>query len=422
MASICSDPNGRKRIVFVGLDGSRRPLRLGKVSDRTAKEVKRHLEVILSDAAADSPLDPRTADWLSRISDELHAKLAGVGLVNPREATEVLTLRQFLADYTDRRTDVKASTQVFYGLTVANLNEFFGDRELRTIIPADADDFRRWLVSHEKLSPATVARRCSMARTFFRDALRRRLIINNPFDGVGGGPKNNPARSVFVDRDTMTKVLNACPNASWRCLVALSRYGGLRVPSEALMLRWQDINWGADRFVIRSPKTEHHGKASRVCPIFPELHQYLDELYSEAPEGAVYVLEALRPAGAERGDWKATNLRTQFERIITRAGLTTWERLWHNLRASRQTELVEEFPAHVVAAWLGNTERVARQHYLQVLDSHFEKAARKTARPLHAGTCSEVTGEPESAKTPANAGVSQQKVGPARLELATKGL
>ena len=51
-----------------------------------------------------------------------------------------------------------------------------------------------------------------------------------------------------------------------------------------------------------------------------------------------------------------------------------------NLRATRQTELTEVFPAHVVSAWLGNSERIAAQHYLQVLDSHFEKAARIPAR------------------------------------------
>lgn len=96
------------------------------------------------------------------------------------------------------------------------------------------------------------------------------------------------------------------------------------------------------------------------------------------------------------------------------------------MRASRQTELVEDFPAHVVAAWIGNTEQVARQHHLQVLDSHFEKAARQTAcQTTHAvseSTCNEAYGEPENAKTPCFQGVSQQEVGPARLELATKGL
>src|SRR5262245_23637670 len=32
------------------------------------------------------------------------------------------------------------------------------------------------------------------------------------------------------------------------------------------------------------------------------------------------------------------------------------------------------FPPHVVCAWLGNTEDVAREHCLMVTDEHFERA------------------------------------------------
>lgn len=96
------------------------------------------------------------------------------------------------------------------------------------------------------------------------------------------------------------------------------------------------------------------------------------------PDG--WVLAGLHRQAATVGDWKRVNLRTRFEKIIKRAGVTPWPRLWHNLRASRQTELTEVFPAHVVSAWLGNSERIAAQHYLQVLDSHFEKAGRIPAR------------------------------------------
>ena len=59
-----------------------------------------------------------------------------------------------------------------------------------------------------------------------------------------------------------------------------------------------------------------------------------------------------------------------------RAGFDSWPRLFQNLRASRETELANEFPLHVVTVWLGNTERVASKHYLQVTDDHFAQAQR----------------------------------------------
>jgi len=55
----------------------------------------------------------------------------------------------------------------------------------------------------------------------------------------------------------------------------------------------------------------------------------------------------------------AVNLRTQFLRILAKAGVETWPTLFQNLRSSPQTELTETWPAHVVSAWIGNSEVVA---------------------------------------------------------------
>jgi glutamate synthase domain-containing protein 2 len=56
-----------------------------------------------------------------------------------------------------------------------------------------------------------------------------------------------------------------------------------------------------------------------------------------------------------------------------------WPKPWQNLRSSRETELTEDFPLHVVTAWSGNTEAVAKRHYLQVTEDHFSKAAKSGA-------------------------------------------
>lgn len=70
-----------------------------------------------------------------------------------------------------------------------------------------------------------------------------------------------------------------------------------------------------------------------------------------------------------------SNLRTQLERIIQRAGLKPWPKLFQNLRSTRETELAETYPIHVVCAWIGNTEKNAAKYYLQVTDEHFRQAA-----------------------------------------------
>ena len=48
-----------------------------------------------------------------------------------------------------------------------------------------------------------------------------------------------------------------------------------------------------------------------------------------------------------------------------------------NLRSTRETELADAFPMHVVCQWIGNSQPFAAKHYLQVTDDHFSKALQK---------------------------------------------
>jgi hypothetical protein len=68
------------------------------------------------------------------------------------------------------------------------------------------------------------------------------------------------------------------------------------------------------------------------------------------------------------------NPHTQFVRLIERAGLKPSPKVWQNLRSTRETELLKDFPIHVVCGWIGNTERIARRHYLQTTEADFDKA------------------------------------------------
>ena len=147
----------------------------------------------------------------------------------------------------------------------------------------------------------------------------------------------------------------------------LCRIGGLRCPSEHLSLTWGDVDWEQNRITIRSPKTEHHaGGESRVIPLFPQLRHHLESVFDQADAGTEHIIT--------RYHNRNSNLRTQFLRIIKRAGIQPWPKLFNNLRASRQTELTARFPLHVVCEWLGNSAPIADKHYLQVIDDHYAKA------------------------------------------------
>ena len=138
------------------------------------------------------------------------------------------------------------------------------------------------------------------------------------------------------------------------------------------------IDWEMNRMSIPEPKVEHHeGRGIRSCPIFPELRPILDEAFEIFGDKSEYVVAARQyraDANTAMG-WKNSNLRTEMTRLLRRAGVSGWPRLFYTMRASRQTELQREFPLHVVCSWLGNSPRIAQQSYLLVTEDDFAKAA-----------------------------------------------
>lgn len=97
-----------------------------------------------------------------------------------------------------------------------------------------------------------------------------------------------------------------------------------------------------------------------------------------APAGAVYVVGGDYRGKSLNGTvWNSVNLRTQFHKLIRRAGLKPWPRPFNNCRASCETDLTEHgrFPSHVVCEWIGHSPAVAATHYLTVRETDFERAA-----------------------------------------------
>jgi len=368
MASIAKDPNGRKRILFVAEDGSRKSIRLGKTSLKQAKAFKAKLEDLIA-AQITGSMDAETARWIADMRDDIHAKLAKAGLLTAREATVNTTLGAFLDGYLKSRTDLKPNSHLVYGHTRRTLVEFFGiDKPLRQISPEDANLWRTYL-TEQGLSAATVNKRCGNAKVFFKVALKKNLVELNPFSELDSKSIANKSRQYFLERKDADKILDACPDSEWKCIFALCRYGGLRCPSEVLMLRWSDVNWEQGKMLIHSPKTERHeGRESRIIPIFPEILPHLQDVFDAAEPGSEYVITRYRSMNC--------NLRTQLQRILKRAVVKPWPRLFQNLRASRETELATKYPLHIATAWIGNTARIAERHYLQVPDSFYERAVR----------------------------------------------
>jgi integrase len=227
MATLLSLPNGRKRIQFTIPSGPRKSIRLGKISDTTAKTIKDHIEHLLWAQKKGHPIERKTREWLAELNGKLRQDLVHAGLV----ASDKLLLKDFLDSYIEKRTDVKDSTREAYLKTRRNLIEFFGeDKVITTINAGEADEWRWHLM--EKLAQNTVRRRSGLAKQFFDAAVKKKILTENPFDDLETTVKGNSARDRFITRAEAAAILEACPDHQWLLIFAFSRFGGLRTPSE----------------------------------------------------------------------------------------------------------------------------------------------------------------------------------------------
>lgn len=77
----------------------------------------------------------------------------------------------------------------------------------------------------------------------------------------------------------------------------------------------------------------------------------------------------------------SSNLGTQLRRIVLKAGLTPWPKLWQN----RSTELAVDYPGHVAAHFLAHSVLFAQKHYWQVTDQDYDRASEAVQDPVQQG-------------------------------------
>lgn len=359
------DRNGKKSflIQFHDENGKRCAVRLSsKYDERTAREVLDGIERLLYAKENGRPPEKRVTAWGKSLTPELRTKLQKAGLV---EGKNTRTLGELWDGFFAAPSNRKGSTRRCYTTAKNRFFDYF-DR-LAPIESLTEGDTEAWKeVLKKTYSSATVCGQITKVKTVFRWAVKNRLLESNPFENLKRGSFVNKAREHYVTMDDYRKLLDACPDQTWRTIVALTRIGGLRNPSETLRLRWEHVDFEKKTVIVSSSKTERYeGKGSRKIPLFPELREELTATKQEGP----FVISRWRDT--------ESNMRTTFEKIVFRAGLEPWERLFQNLRASRSKELFSKYPSHVAAEWMGQSIRTATDHYLSARPEDFDKATEE---------------------------------------------
>jgi integrase len=403
MASIIKPKHQPKHcwIQFVDEAGKRQTIRLGVCNKDTAKDHKELVEALLASKLSGFSLPPRIAERVSDLQGLIRTRYIKTGLL-PSDGVTTKTQKQLLlGEYLDnyfksRSTDLKESSQIAMGHTRKRLVEYFGpNKQVVSITANDARLFRTWLASVNKrdkdedgkakpLSANTLRRRTGFCKQIFSQAVMDGIIQRNPFAGMAASVRSNKERTHYVSLPTLNKVLKFTPNAKWRAMLVLARVAALRVPSELTGLKWDHIRFEEKRIlIVDSSKNERHANRHlRKIPMLPILEKYLLEWQLECEPG-----EMVFP-----GVTGQTNLRTTLEKILVKAGVEQWPKLWQNLRASGCTDFARKLPAHIAAAICGHTEQIAKEHYWQVGDVDLDGFLEQSTQELSM----ESTNQPEA--------------------------
>ena len=361
MAWIESKSKNSLRIVWRNSHG-RSILSLGKCSKRKAQAILSNVGELLELKSGGLSITPRLRQWSSNLRQETQIQLESFGLV-PRNSYH--TLSSWCQYYQSLKSKVSEETRIKWNNTFDRLKVQFGETyRIDTFSKADAIKFRSQLETDGNentkgpLAAATVNKHCSIAKQLFELAVSAELINKNPFDSVETTNRVDRQRQLYIQAEQVERLIECMPNWQDRLILGLARFGGLRIPSEILQLRWEHVHFGNDLdepgyLLVENVKTKHHPSVEqfRKVPMFVELQSFLMDA-SEMRSSSPFVIHGIDQIERFRNDPRKLNIRRRFERGFKRAGIERWPKLFHDLRASCQTDLAERFPLHCDVEWL----------------------------------------------------------------------
>jgi integrase len=187
----------------------------------------------------------RAQEYLTKM---LHERDLGRGL----EGAEI-TLNEFLNRWLTTAAKPKLrgkSYESYESLLRRYVRSVLGGRILSAITPLDVQDAYQKMIDRG-LSARTVRYTHSVLRSAMRQAIRWRLLLQDPTDGAQV-PRLGRREVRVLTAEQSRSFLSAALNTHYGPVFAVALTTGMR-PSEYLALKWQDIDW--DRGTVSVVRT-----------------------------------------------------------------------------------------------------------------------------------------------------------------------
>lgn len=336
------------------LNRNRRKFQLTKYDESTARQITVHIEAMEIAAKTGTGIPYETVVWLGKIDESLRQRLADAGLCD--QAKQV-TLRQLVDEFVAKKEkEVATLTYGDWERVGDLLVETLGDAPVSEVDEDVTRDARHKIA--DVFACSTLDKRLSSFKAFFEFGVSEGYIRTNPMDWHLGKTADG-AEKTYVTESQIEDLIKVAPSEEWKRLLAISRYCGIRVPSEFRQMKWSHVDRENKWITIFSPKTRNHSRGEkRRCPFFRELQPHL-----------------VQPFDAKLGDYVFPMLRRNksmyqpLHSMMQMLGREPWPRFFNSNRSSRITDLLKVASITNVARWVGNSPKVILQNYAEALDS-----------------------------------------------------
>lgn len=275
-----------------------------------------------------------------------------------------------------------------------------GDRTAHTITVYDVENLMRSMRA-AGVGSKSVRNYVGTLSAMFRYAAhpRRRWVRENPCDVLELPPAVHDAEIRFLTVDEVESLIDAAVAGEYRHvdrpLYAAAAMTGLR-QGELIALRWQDIDWQAQRIRVRrnhvlgefdTPKSR---RGTRSVPMTQRVAAELDALHRVTRWKSDTALVFAEPATGE--PLRRGALMRRYRRALKAAQLEPTHR-FHDLRHTFGTAMAAAgVPMRTLQEWMGHRDIATTQRYADYAPNPHEVAMAEAAfeRRRSSGSCGTV--------------------------------
>ena len=245
-----------------------------------------------------------------------------------------------------RCRELAPATYEEHDRVLAELRAAVGDIPLRDINVTTARNYLATIDCQE----TTVRKKVRYLRTIWKHAIEQGMAHTCPWHCRPAAHPRTDSEVAYVTVETVLAIAGAAPHLA--SLLALTRGYGLRL-HEAMEAQWDHLN--SDRLIVAHEGVRTVKRRRRTVP-------------SSSSSGWLACLRRRSTSPfivADAGVRK--DPRRNLQSAQRARGITPWKQPFHALRASCETDWLNEHPMPTVARWMGHSATVALDHYFRDL-------------------------------------------------------